>query len=66
MGNVIAIRVSKELKENIDNLDIDYAKDIREYLENRVKQRLHYTQDQFKIDNIGFKTRFEIERNKIL
>jgi hypothetical protein len=40
MGNVIAVRVSKELKTELEELDIDYADEVRIYLEKKVKQRL--------------------------
>jgi hypothetical protein len=40
MSNVIAVRVPKELKKELEELDIDYASDIREYLEKKVKQKL--------------------------
>ncbi len=40
MSNVIAVRISGELKKELDELDIDYADDVREFLERKVKQRL--------------------------
>lgn len=40
MSSVIAIRISKELKKELDDFDIDYAQHVRECLENIVKQKL--------------------------
>ncbi len=37
MSDVIAIRVPKKLKEELQELNVNYAEDIREYLERRVK-----------------------------
>lgn len=40
MSDVIAVRVSKDLKRELEELDIDYAQEVREYLEKKVKQKL--------------------------
>ena len=37
MSDVIAIRVPKKLKDELKELNVNYAEDIREYLERRVK-----------------------------
>ena len=37
MSDVIAIRVPKKLKDELQELNVNYAEDIREYLERRVK-----------------------------
>jgi arsenate reductase-like glutaredoxin family protein len=37
MSDVIAVRVSKKLKDELQELNVNYAEDIREYLERRVK-----------------------------
>ena len=37
MSDVIAIRVSKKLKDEIRELNMDYADDVRECLEKKVK-----------------------------
>jgi arsenate reductase-like glutaredoxin family protein len=37
MSAVIAIRVPKKLKDELQEFNIDYAEDVREYLERRVK-----------------------------
>ncbi len=37
MSDVIAIRVPKKLKYELQELNVNYAEDIREYLERRVK-----------------------------
>ena len=37
MSDVIAIRVPKKLKEEIQELNIDFADDVRECLERKVK-----------------------------
>jgi arsenate reductase-like glutaredoxin family protein len=37
MSDVIAIRVPKKLKDELQELNLDYAEDIREYLERKVK-----------------------------
>lgn len=39
MSDVIAVRVSKELKAELDELDIDYADEVRKHLERKVKER---------------------------
>ncbi|MFB3889186.1 MAG: antitoxin [Candidatus Bathyarchaeia archaeon] len=38
MSDVIALRVSKKLKKELQELDLDYAEDIRAYLERIVKR----------------------------
>ena len=38
MSDVIAIRVPKKLKDELQKLKVDYANDVREYLEIKVKQ----------------------------
>lgn len=38
MSDVIAVRVPKELKDELENLDIDYADEIRRHLERLIKQ----------------------------
>ena len=37
MSDVIAIRVPKKLKDELQKLNMNYTEDIREYLEKRVK-----------------------------
>ena len=37
MSDVIAVRVPKKLKDELQNLNIDYAEDVRECLERKVK-----------------------------
>jgi hypothetical protein len=37
MSDVIAVRVPKKLKEELQELNIDYAEDVRECLEKKVK-----------------------------
>ena len=37
MSDVIAIRVPKKLKDELQELNVNYSEDIREYLERRVK-----------------------------
>lgn len=37
MSDVIAIRVPKKLKDELQELNVNYAEDVREYLERRVK-----------------------------
>ena len=37
MSEVIAIRVPKKLKEELQELNLDYAEDVRECLERKVK-----------------------------
>lgn len=39
MSDVIAIRVPKKLKEDLQQLNLDYAEDIRRYLERMVKKK---------------------------
>jgi seryl-tRNA synthetase len=39
MSDVIAIRVSKKLKEDLQQLNLDYAEDVRTYLERMVKKK---------------------------
>ena len=38
MSVVIGVRVPKRLKEELEELGIDYAEEIRKYLEKRVRQ----------------------------
>ena len=38
MSDVIAIRVPKKLKDDLQELNVDYADDIREYLGRMVKK----------------------------
>jgi len=38
VSTVISIRISRELKEELEKLGIDYAKEIREYLTRRVRE----------------------------
>lgn len=38
MSTVIGVRVPKWLKEELERLGINYAKEIREYLERRVRE----------------------------
>lgn len=38
MSDVIAIRVPKKLKDELNELGLDYAEDIREHLERMVKR----------------------------
>ena len=37
MGDVIAVRVPKQLKKDLQELNMDYADDVRECLERKVK-----------------------------
>ena len=37
MSDVIAVRVPKKLKDELQELKVDYAEDVRKYLERRVK-----------------------------
>jgi len=37
MSDVIAVRVPKKLKEELQELNMDYAEDVRECLERKVK-----------------------------
>ena len=37
MSDVIAIRVPKKLKDELQEFNVNYTEDIREYLEKRVK-----------------------------
>ncbi len=39
MSDVIAIRVPKELKKELQQLNPDYAEDVRAYLEQMVKKK---------------------------
>lgn len=39
MSDVIAIRVPKELKKQLQELNPDYAEDVRAYLEQMVKKK---------------------------
>lgn len=39
MSDVIAIRVSKELKDELQELDLDYAEEVRACLERMVKRQ---------------------------
>ena len=39
MSDVIAIRVPKKLKDELQELNVNYAEDVREYLEKRVKAK---------------------------
>jgi arsenate reductase-like glutaredoxin family protein len=39
MSEVIAIRVNKKLKDELQELNIDYSQEIRDYLERMVKKR---------------------------
>jgi hypothetical protein len=39
MSDVIAIRVPKELKKELQHLNPDYAEDVRAYLEQMVKKK---------------------------
>jgi len=38
MSDVIAVRVSKKLKDELQELNVDYAEDVRAYLETMVKK----------------------------
>ncbi|MCY0891178.1 MAG: antitoxin [Pyrobaculum arsenaticum] len=38
MSVVIGVRIPKKLKEELEQLGIDYARKIREYLQRRVKE----------------------------
>ena len=38
MSVVIGVRIPKKLKEELEPLGIDYAREIREYLQRRVKE----------------------------
>ena len=37
MSDVIAIRVPKKLKDELQELNVNYSEEVREYLERRVK-----------------------------
>jgi len=39
MSDVIAIRVSKKLKDELQELNLDYAEEVRMYLEKVVRQK---------------------------
>ena len=39
MSDVIAIRVPKKLKDELQELNVNYAEDVREYLEKKVKAK---------------------------
>ena len=39
MSDVIAVRVPKKLKDELQELNLDYAEDIRVYLEKIVKRK---------------------------
>ena len=39
MSDVIAVRVPKKLKDEIQELEVDYADDVRECLEKKVKAK---------------------------
>ncbi len=39
MSDVIAVRVSKKLKDELQELDLDYAQEVRECLERMVKRK---------------------------
>jgi len=59
MSDVIAFRVPKKLKEELQELNVDYAEDVRECLEKKVKaeklKRLLKERDTFRIE-LGKKT----------
>ena len=59
MSGVIAVRVPKKLKEELQELNIDYADDVREYLERKVKaeklKRVMKEADAFR-NKLGKKT----------
>ncbi len=40
MSVVLSVRVPKWLKEELERLGIDYSREIREYLERRVREEL--------------------------
>ncbi len=40
MSVVIAVRIPKALKEQLDRLNINYAEEIRKYLKERVKREI--------------------------
>ena len=40
MSCVISVRVPRELKRRLEELGIDYAREVREYLEKRVREVL--------------------------
>jgi len=54
MSDVIAVRVPKKLKEELQELNMDYAEDVRECLERKVKaeklKRLMKEIDTFRIE----------------
>jgi hypothetical protein len=54
MSDVIAVRVPKKLKEEIQELNLDYANDVRECLERKVKaeklKRVMKEIDSFRIE----------------
>jgi hypothetical protein len=39
MSDVIAVRVPKKLKDELQKLDLDYAKEVRDCLERMVKRK---------------------------
>ncbi len=59
MSDVIAVRVPKRLKEELQELNLDYAEDVRECLERKVKseklRRVMKETETFRI-KIGKKT----------
>ena len=59
MSDVIAIRVPKKLKKELQELNMDYAEDVRECLEKKVKteklKRIMKEIDEFR-NNLSKKT----------
>jgi len=59
MSDVIAVRVPKKLKDELQELNIDYAEDVRECLERKVKteklKRIMKDVDAFR-NELGKKT----------
>jgi len=54
MSDVIAVRVPKKLKEELQELNLDYADDVRECLERKVKaeklKRILKETEKFRIE----------------
>lgn len=59
MSDVIAVRVPKKLKDELKELNLDYAKDVRECLERKVKaeklKRVMMETNKFRVES-GKKT----------
>ena len=69
MSDVIAVRVPKKLKEELQELNLDYADDIRECLERKIKaeklKRVMKEIDEFRRE-IGKKTGITVSSADII